>query len=402
MASCRRRAVPYDLEYRVRRYDGEYEWFKVEAKPIRDSAGNITRWFGIGARIHDLKKAQEELARSEKRLRQLADSIPQIVWASRPDGCLDFYNRKWYELTGADPNATGDQSWLPILHPDDRQKCLDIWYDSVRTGKPYYIEYRFKFPGSGEYRWHIGRALPAKDEQGNIIRWYGTSTDIHDFKVAQDKLTDLKTAFENRSKELETIMGIVSHDLRAPLVNVRGFAKEINKDISMLQKTLEQEPSSQETLKKIAPLFENFRQATHFISSSAESMDNLAVLLVNITRAGLAETKPKKLDMNEIINKIVASIKFKLKETEVAYDICGALPSCFGDKQQVTQIFTNLLDNAVKYLDPAGRVRSVWMVKSRIIRHCTLLQITASASRKKSRRKSSIHIISSMKRPPEE
>ena len=282
----------------------------------------------------------------------MADSIPQIVWASRPDGCLDFYNRKWYELTGADPNATGDQSWLPILHPDDRQKCLDIWYDSVRTGKPYYIEYRFKFPGSGEYRWHIGRALPAKDEQGNIIRWYGTSTDIHDFKVAQDKLTDLKTAFENRSKELETIMGIVSHDLRAPLVNVRGFAKEINKDISMLQKTLEQEPSSQETLKKIAPLFENFRQATHFISSSAESMDNLAVLLVNITRAGLAETKPKKLDMNEIINKIVASIKFKLKQTEVAYDICGALPSCFGDKQQVTQIFTNLLDNAVKYLDP--------------------------------------------------
>ncbi|HWH70512.1 MAG TPA: PAS domain S-box protein, partial [Candidatus Sulfotelmatobacter sp.] len=151
----------------------------------------------ISARI----RAEEALRASEQRFRQLADAMPQIVWAARPDGSLDYYNRKWYELTGGKPGENGDESWLPVLHPEERQRCLDVWYESVRTGQPYEIEYRFKFPGAGEYRWHLGRALPVRNEQGDIVRWFGTSTDIHELKRTEAALSEARNGLERTVAE---------------------------------------------------------------------------------------------------------------------------------------------------------------------------------------------------------
>lgn len=112
--------------------------------------------------------------------RQLADSLPQMVWMARPDGTLDYYNERWYEFTGLPRDRSGDESWQPILHPEDVQRCMDVWYASVRSGQPYEIEYRFFDRRSGAYRWHLGRALPLRDAEGRIVRWFGTCTDIDD------------------------------------------------------------------------------------------------------------------------------------------------------------------------------------------------------------------------------
>jgi PAS domain S-box-containing protein len=182
--------MPFDMVFPLLGADGVFRPFLTRVVPIKDGYGKVVRWFGTNTDVTELRDAQEALRESEQRFRELADAMPQIVWASRPDGSLDYYNRKWYELTGAEEGAHGDQSWLPILHPDDRQKCLDIWYESVRTGNLYQIEYRFKFPSTGEYRWHLGRALPVRDQEGNVIRWYGTCTDIHDFKKISEALRE--------------------------------------------------------------------------------------------------------------------------------------------------------------------------------------------------------------------
>ena len=128
------------------------------------------------------------LAGSEARFRELADAMPQVVWTARADGYLDYFNQRWYEFTGAQPGRGGDASWLPYLHPDDVGACLERWYQAVRTGTPFEIEYRFRDAATAVFRWHLARALPVRDAAGTIVRWYGTATDIDDQKRAADIL----------------------------------------------------------------------------------------------------------------------------------------------------------------------------------------------------------------------
>ncbi len=149
----------------------------------------------LGPLFISLSRSNEALQDSEARFRQLADAMPQMVWTARPDGYLDYYNERWYEFTGLPRGDGGDQSWEPILHPDDVQKCKDIWYSAVRTGEPYEIEYRFKDRTTGEYRWHLGRALPVRDAAGNIAKWFGTCTDIHDQRRAEANLSESEDRF---------------------------------------------------------------------------------------------------------------------------------------------------------------------------------------------------------------
>jgi PAS domain S-box-containing protein len=144
--------------------------------------------------MHDIteqKLIQDTLKRSEENFRQLADLVPQIIWTARTDGYFDYYNKRWYEYTGFE-EGFGDQSWIPILHPDDVQVCIDTWYHSVKTGEPYQIEYRFKDKNKpGSYRWFLGKALPIKNEEGIVIKWFGTCTDIQDQKTIRENLEQL-------------------------------------------------------------------------------------------------------------------------------------------------------------------------------------------------------------------
>jgi diguanylate cyclase (GGDEF)-like protein/PAS domain S-box-containing protein len=116
----------------------------------------------------------------------LANAMPHIVWTANPDGWLDYYNDQWVAYTGMSVEQTQGWGWAPVLHPDDLQRCVDVWKHSVDTGEPYEIEYRFRRASDGMYRWHLGRALPVRDGEGRILKWFGTCTDIQDQKNAVD------------------------------------------------------------------------------------------------------------------------------------------------------------------------------------------------------------------------
>ncbi|MEO7802223.1 MAG: PAS domain-containing sensor histidine kinase [Ginsengibacter sp.] len=133
---------------------------------------------------------------NDKGFELLANALPLIVWSARPDGFIDFFNQKWYDYTGFPKNLGGDQSWVPILHPDDIKFCIDTWYHSIKTGEPYKIEYRFVDPENiGKYRWFLGTALPVKNETGEIVRWFGTCTDINDQKNIETRFRDSEEKF---------------------------------------------------------------------------------------------------------------------------------------------------------------------------------------------------------------
>jgi signal transduction histidine kinase len=168
---------------------------------------------------------------------------------------------------------------------------------------------------------------------------------------ANQELMELSRELESKNKELESIIGVVSHDLRAPLVNVKGFGNEIKKDCIKVHKLLSDIYIPQEVRNQLAAIFdESVPQSLNFIETSADAMNTLVKSLVDVAKIGLAIIKPEKLDMNEIVRIIISNleIKFKQARAQVCFD---NLASCWADKAQTTQIFTNLIDNAVKYLD---------------------------------------------------
>jgi diguanylate cyclase (GGDEF)-like protein/PAS domain S-box-containing protein len=126
----------------------------------------------------------------------LANAVPQIVWTASPDGWLDYYNDHWVAYTGMSVEQTQGWGWAPVLHPDDVQRCVDVWKHSVDTGEPYEIEYRFRRASDGSYRWHLGRALPVRDAEGRILKWFGTCTDIQDQKDAIERTVKERAVIE--------------------------------------------------------------------------------------------------------------------------------------------------------------------------------------------------------------
>ncbi len=136
------------------------------------------------------RKGELALIESERRFRQLADAMPQMVWTLGPDGMADYYNERWYEYTGLFPEAQGDDSWEPAFHPDDVQRTQEAWKQAAESGDLFQIEYRLKDCRTGEFRWHLGRAVPSRDEKGRIVQWFGTSTDIDEQKKVEEKLRE--------------------------------------------------------------------------------------------------------------------------------------------------------------------------------------------------------------------
>ncbi|MFW6245363.1 MAG: PAS domain-containing protein, partial [Fibrobacterota bacterium] len=176
------------MEYRWRVKSGEYHWFADSRKLVRDEQGEAVALIGVSRDITEKKRIENALRDSEAQFRQLADSMPQLVWMTRPDGYHEYFNRRWYDFTGTVEGETAGEMWARLLHPDDYQRTLEIWHHSLETGEPYSIEYRFRRASDGMYRWFIGRALPVRNSQGEITRWFGTCTEIHDLKEVEEAL----------------------------------------------------------------------------------------------------------------------------------------------------------------------------------------------------------------------
>ncbi|MBA2734067.1 MAG: PAS domain S-box protein [Acidobacteria bacterium] len=149
------------------------------------------------------RRAEANLQSSEQQYRYLADAMPQIVWTALPDGYLDYYNRRWFEYTGMTLEQTQGWGWQPVLHPEDVEKSLRRWATAVETGEAYEIEYRFRRASDDTYRWHLVRAVPMRGESGEIVKWFGTGTDIDDRKRAEDSLRFIAEASEMLASSLD-------------------------------------------------------------------------------------------------------------------------------------------------------------------------------------------------------
>ncbi|MEG3991126.1 PAS domain S-box protein [Microcoleus sp. S28C3] len=176
----------YDIEYRIRRADGNYRYFQGRGVPILNEDGSIREWVGTCSDIHDRKQAEDAIKQSEERYRSLTLAISQIVWTTDPEGrCQDSPSMRAY--TGQTEAEVVGFGWLDAVHPDDRELTVQVWMEAVQTRSLFDIQYRM-CGADGNYRYFQARGVPILNEDGSIREWVGTCIDIHDRKQVEDAI----------------------------------------------------------------------------------------------------------------------------------------------------------------------------------------------------------------------
>ncbi len=290
--------------------------------------------------VVEREQANKLLHQSMQRYRFLADAMPQIVWTARPDGYLDYYNERWHNYTGMTLKQTEGSGWGNVIHPEDLQLCIEQWTQAYQTGKSYEIEYRFKRASDGAYRWHLGRALPMKNENGKIVQWVGTGTDIDDQKQVE---AELRRALE-KEKELSLLKSdfvtMTSHEFRTPLTTIL---------------------SSAEILERYSHKFTEAKKLEHLqrIQSAVKHMTGLLsdVLLIGKAEAGKLEFNPTSFNLEQYCRKLVEDMQLTTDTHTIVFCKQGESVDACMDEKLLLHIFSNLLSNAIKYSPQGGTIR---------------------------------------------
>jgi PAS domain S-box-containing protein len=180
---------PLQSEARMRRADGQYHWLSISAVPLRDTAGKIVNWYGSSTDIEERKRAEERARGADREHRTLIDAIPALLWSTLPDGSSDFNNEPWLKYTGLSAGQAEGWGYTDVIHPEDYARGTPKWRAAFAAGEPMEDEARLR-RADGQYRWFLHRAVPLRDEGGNILKWVGSSTDIEDLKLAEEALRE--------------------------------------------------------------------------------------------------------------------------------------------------------------------------------------------------------------------
>lgn len=283
----------------------------------------LTGWLVQG--FHNARDAQT----------QILESIPGMVFTTRPDGYCDYQSLQWVNYTGVPSEQMLGDGWNKLLHPEDQPRALAAWRAAIEGRAPYDLDYRIR-RHDGKYEWFKVRGHPIRNAEGRIAKWFGVAINIDAFKRAQENLLHAKELLESRNTDLmqaqetlekqkqglEAIIHVVSHDLRAPLLNVRGFSDILKDECTHVQRLLASEHISDNTSKQLDQIFaKSLPEAFGIIETSARAMHNLIDSLVKIARAGLVVPVPETVDMTALLREIVDSISIKFKETGVTIDL---------------------------------------------------------------------------------
>ena len=171
--------------------------------------------------IAERERAEEAVRGSEDRLRLVIDTISQQIWSGPPDGSLDFCNAQWRSYMGLTQEELQGEGWQNMLHPDDRERVLSAWRESIANGTLYEQEQRHR-QFDGQYRWFLARGVPLRDSAGVIVRWYGTNTDIQDLKEAEDRLRESRAELVRAARiaTMGELTALIAHEINQPLAAV--------------------------------------------------------------------------------------------------------------------------------------------------------------------------------------
>ncbi|HXE55623.1 MAG TPA: PAS domain-containing protein, partial [Tepidisphaeraceae bacterium] len=328
-----------DMEYRVLRADGEIRWVRVRGRAhfqIVDGQRKAVRVLGTVQDVTVAKYAEEALRRSEARARALIDSVVQLMWTNDPQGRTLYYNSRWSEYTGME---MFEADWLSLVHPEDRARLLEVRAGGIPSGQAYEVEYRLR-RFDGEYRWHLVRVVPVKDELGRVLNWFGTATDVHDMKMAEQRLAEAKREAEAANSAKDRFLAVLSHELRTPLTPVVMSVSALAMDPNL--------PA--EARQELAMVRRNVELETKLIDD-----------LLDITRIvnGKLRLNVRAQRAHELLNNVmeICGSEAMAKRLKTDVDLKAEDDRIAADGARMQQVFWNLIKNAIKFTPEEGRVQ---------------------------------------------
>lgn len=332
--------LPFALEKNGKQ---EVHYFNSTYQPLMEEDETV----GVIALVDEV--TDEYLARktkeqNEEDLRIILETMPHMAYRANAQGEVIFYNERFYRYTGLSPDEAKGFGWKPVIHPDMFQEVYNEWMESITTGKEFNISVLMRRGKDGAYRWHLSRAVALRDDNGAIVQWVGTVTDIHEQKIFAEKLEAMvndrterlhnsnkmlarkNVELEQSNKELESFNYVASHDLQEPLRKIRTFinlVKERGRD-------------------------SNYEFYLNKIDSSAQRMAQLiqAVLAYSRLSHGTRDLQPT--DLDKVLNEVIGDYELDIieKKIEITHT---TLPILHSNPLQMNQLFSNLLGNAIKY-----------------------------------------------------
>src|SRR5467141_3337446 len=286
----------------------------------------------------------QQVQRQEKQLRDVIDTIPALAFSSSPDGKNEWVNRRWVEYSGLSPEASSGSGWRSMVHPDDLDEHVKKWQRSLASGEPFENEARRR-SAKGEYRWFLVRAVPLHDAHGNILKWYGTLTDIEDRKKGEQERERLRQveadlAHVNRVSTMGELAASLSHELRQPIT---AAITNANTCIRWLKRD---QPAVDEALEATGRIAKDGARATEII-------DRL--------RSLYKKSPPQRelVDVNEIVREMLVMLRGEANQYSISTrtELAPDLPKITADRVQLQQVFMNLILNAIEAMkDTAGEL----------------------------------------------
>ncbi len=307
--------------------------FLANKFPLVDADGQV---YGVGAISHDIterKRAEEALRKSEQEFRALAEAVPQIVWATRPDGWNIYFNQQWMDYTGLTLDESYGHGWNTPFHPDDKQRAWDAWQRATQHNETYLLECRLR-RADGVYRWWLIHGVPMRGANGEIQKWFGTCTDIEELKQAEEALQQAKAAAEAANVAKSQFLANMSHELRTPMNAILGMI-----DVA-LPKAID--PTVQDCLQ-----------------TARGSADLLLTLLNDLLdsakiESGKLELESAPFSLRRMLDQITRVLSVRASEKGLSF--CCRMPdetpdAVVGDRMRLQQVLLNLAGNAIKFTE---------------------------------------------------
>ncbi len=308
---------------------GERRVMIIRAAAIRDEHGKITGAVAANMDVTEQVRAQRALRDSEAKFRTIADTMPQMVWAATPKGENEYSNQRWREFCGVSEHDILGHRWEPLIEPGDLPVLLKNWQHSLRTGDRFELEHRI-LHRSGNYRWVLNRALPVRNDDGDIVRWMGTVTDIHDQRLLAEELK-----LSNSRKD--EFLAMLAHELRNPLAPISTAAQLLKLSLN--------DP------KRIV-------HASDVIGRQVRHMTELVDDLLDVSRVnrGLVELERNAVDIKTVIYDAIEQAKplIERKNHTLVTRLGSVQAHVTGDRKRLVQVMANLLTNAAKYTPESG------------------------------------------------
>lgn len=349
--------------------DGKQIYVQIATGLIKDDEGNPIQTISSFIDITERKMAEEALRESEANYSALIANVPDAVF-KYVEGQIVWGNDVMEKILGYTKDEMINRN-VNLFLPDD----LSV-PDITRTVYPVLKE-QGNFHGTttakrknGEIA-HIeysASQVPDKDP----VEIVGVARDVTERIQAEQEREQLTAELAEKNREQEQIIYVTSHDLRSPLVNVQGFSKELGYSLNELASVLQTENVSQDVREKLQSILEtDIGDALEYIKTSISKMDLLLSGLLRLSRLGRAALTFEHLNMNTLLSDIQKAFEYRIKESGVSV-VIGDLPPCIGDAVQINQVFSNLLDNALKYLDQErpGTIKITGEIEGNMSAYC--------------------------------